>query len=156
MFVLLSPHLSGTAYTQNWVSYEVGLACGLNKPVWVYEHLQDPVQFPIPYLTDYVLYEPQNREHLDAIKRLVESYDPTPSLAGLVLGGLIGGAISGGPGAGVGAVMGAAAFQPKAQGTPLRCPHQNCGVQFRLHTWIQQLQCPACRQKFQINWPMAR
>jgi hypothetical protein len=36
VFLLLSPHLNATAYTQNWVSYEVGLACAMKKPVWVY------------------------------------------------------------------------------------------------------------------------
>lgn len=153
VFLLLSPHLSGTAYTQNWVSYEVGLACALNKPVWVYEHWQDPVHFPVPYLTDYVLYEPQSREHLNAIKHLVERYDPSPSLAGMALGGLIGAALSGGPGAGLGAMIGAAAFQRRAEGCPLRCPHLNCGVQFRLHTWTERLQCPSCRQDVHVNWP---
>ena len=154
LFVLLSPHLSGSPFTQNWLSYEVGLACGMNKPVWVYEHLQNPVQFPIPYLTDYVLYDPSSREHLNAIKRLVEGYDPTPGIAGLVLGGLIGGAISGGAGAGVGAMMGSAAFQRKTQGAPVRCPHQSCGVPFQLHTQVQQLLCPACRQNIDLRWPI--
>jgi hypothetical protein len=47
VFLLLSPHLNATAYTQNWVSYEVGLACAMKKPVWVYEQWQAPVHFPV-------------------------------------------------------------------------------------------------------------
>ena len=158
VFLLLSPYLSETAYTQNWVSYEVGLASALNRPVWVYERWQNPAHFPVPYLTDYVVYDPQSREHLDAVIRLVESYDPGPSLAGLVLGALIGGAISGGAAAAAGALIGgagAAALQRRASGSSVRCPHQNCGIQFRIYNQISQLQCPACRQTFQLNWTTA-
>ena len=36
----------------------VGLACAMKKPVWVYEQWRAPVHFPVPYLTDYVLYDP--------------------------------------------------------------------------------------------------
>ncbi len=61
VFLLLSPHLTGTPYMQNWVAYEVGLACALNKPVWVYEAVNTAAMFPVPYLTDYVFYDPKNR-----------------------------------------------------------------------------------------------
>jgi hypothetical protein len=152
VFVLLSPELSRTPYTQNWVSYEVGLSCALNKPVWVYEQAGNPVNFPIPYLTDYVIYDPRSREHLEAIKRMLESYDPTPNIIGLALGGLIGGLVSGGAGAGLGALLGAAAMQRKPPGIRVRCPHQNCGVTFSIYSPFAQLQCPACRQVFQITW----
>lgn len=151
-FVLLSPHLIETPYTQNWVTYEVGLACALNKPVWVYEQHDAPALFPIPYLTDYILYNPGNREHLDAIKRMVESYDPTATLAGLGLGALIGGLLLGPPGAGIGAMIGGAASQPKTSGSPIRCPYPTCGVQYKIYSRYQQLICPACRQVFSINW----
>lgn len=150
-FVLLSPHLSGTRYTQNWVSYEVGLACALNKPVWVYEQWESPAHFPIPYLTDYIVYSPKNREHLNAIKGLVETYDPSPSLIGLGLGAIVGGALSGGAGAGVGALIGAAALQRKTPGFSIRCPRQTCGVQYKIYSQFQQLICPSCRQPIQFN-----
>jgi hypothetical protein len=153
-FVLLSPHLNSTPYTQNWVSYEVGLACALNKPVWVYEQLEDSVLFPIPYLTDYVVYSPQNRQHLNAIKGLLETYDPSPSLIGLGLGAIIGGALSGGPGAGVGAMLGAAALQRSSGGHPITCPHQTCGIKYKIYSQFQQISCPSCRQTIQINWSM--
>jgi len=39
-------------YTQNWIAYEIGLACALRKDVWV---LCDGVtiNFPVPYLNNY-------------------------------------------------------------------------------------------------------
>lgn len=152
-FVLLSPHLSGTPYTQNWVSYEVGLACALNKPVWVYEPWGAPVLFPIPYLTDYIFYNPTDQQHLDSIKALVETYDPSPAMLGLGLGAIIGGLVSGGPGAGVGAMIGAAVSQRKSPGIPICCPHESCRVQYRIYSQFQQLICPACRQMMQFNLP---
>ncbi len=151
-FVLLSPHLNGTPYTQNWVSYEVGLACALNKPVWVYEQLEGPVLFPIPYLTDYIVYSPKNRGDLNSIKGLVETYDPSPAFLGLGLGAIIGGLLSGGAGAGVGAIMGAAALQRKSLGIPFRCPHETCGVQYKIYSQFQQFACPACRQIIYVDW----
>ena len=56
LFVLLSPEImsSGTPHTGNWVSAEVGLARGLNKPIWVFERLSNPVNFPLPFVDHYV------------------------------------------------------------------------------------------------------
>jgi hypothetical protein len=152
VFLLLSSHLNATAYTQNWVSYEVGLACAMKKPVWVYEQYQAPVHFPVPYLTDYVLYDPTCQEQLSAIKNLVKSYDPSPALAGLILGGLIGGLISGGAGIGVGAIAGGAVLQRRNSGLPVQCPHQNCQIRFNIYSQLHSVLCPACRQMFTLNW----
>lgn len=155
LFVLLSRELQSTPYTQNWVSYEVGLACALNKPVWVYEQWQSPVLFPVPYLTDYVVYDPANREDLNAIKRLIELYDPSPALAGAILGGLLGGLLSGGAGAGAGALLGGAIGQRRPTGAVVRCPNGLCGVTFRVYNHLQSFLCPACRQTFTVHWPAA-
>ena len=153
VFLLLSPELNSSHFTQNWVSYEVGLACMSNKAVWVYEQWQNPVQFPVPYLTDYIVFDRNNRAHMEAIKEHVEKYDPNPVLAGLVLGGLAGAAF-GGVGAGIGAILGAAVAQPKTPGVPTACPYPNCGIHFRIHSNVPQLLCPACRQAFSLNWPV--
>jgi hypothetical protein len=152
VFLLLSPHLNHTSYTQNWVSYEVGLACAMKKPVWVYEQWQAPVHFPVPYLTDYILYDPTCQQQLAAIKNLVNSYDPSPTVAGIILGGLIGGLISGGLGIGVGAIAGGAAFQRRPSGHRIYCPHENCRIAFSIYSQLQSLLCPACRQPFTIKW----
>jgi hypothetical protein len=153
VFLLLSPELNSSNFTQNWVSYEVGLACMSNKPVWVYEQWQNPVKFPVPYLTDYIVFDRNNRAHREAIKQHVEKYDPNPVLAGLALGGLVGAAF-GGVGAGIGALLGAAVAQPKTLGVPTACPYPNCGIHFRVHSNVPQLLCPACRQGFHLNWPV--
>jgi len=154
VFLLLSPGLNSSHFTQNWVSYEVGLACMSNKPVWVYEQWQNPVHFPVPYLTDYIVFDRNNRAHMDAIKQHVEKYDPNPLLAGLALGALAG-APFGGVGASIGAILGLVVAQPKTPpGVPTVCPYSNCGIPFRIHSHVPQLLCPACRQVFDLNWPV--
>lgn len=40
LFVLLSNNLKISPHTQNWVSYEVGIAVEANKEVWVFEDLK--------------------------------------------------------------------------------------------------------------------
>lgn len=48
------------AFTQNWISYEIGVASQQNKDVWVVCD-SIPINFPVPYLTNYVL----NGIHMD-------------------------------------------------------------------------------------------
>jgi hypothetical protein len=163
LFLLLSPHLAGTPYTQNWVSYEVGLACALNKPVWVYEAINSATaMFPVPYFTDYVFYDPRNRQHLNVVKQFVESYDPNPSIVGAALGALIGAVVSGGAGAGLGALIGGGGMealrgtQHRSLSATVKCPHATCGISFRLYSRLQQMACPACRQGLTLNWANAQ
>ncbi len=47
-----------TDYTRNWIIFEVGLAAELNKRLFVLEGKGPPIEFPIPYLTDYMVLEP--------------------------------------------------------------------------------------------------
>lgn len=51
-------------HTQNWISYEVGLACQKGIDVWV---ICDSVRinFPVPYLNNYVLWGIKRKEKDD-------------------------------------------------------------------------------------------
>ena len=40
-------------YTQNWMAYEIGLACQLGIDVWVLCHEGVQVNFPVPYFNNY-------------------------------------------------------------------------------------------------------
>lgn len=69
VFVLLGKNLERPPtytpqFTHNWVNYEVGVAAGSQKPVWVFEQFRDFIHFPIPYVTDYAQY------HLDEIDHI--------------------------------------------------------------------------------------
>ena len=45
-----------TQYTMSWIIFETGLAAALNKPLFVFEKRGSDIEFPIPYLTDYMLF----------------------------------------------------------------------------------------------------
>ena len=74
IFLLLGPSINPehreSAHTQNWVSFEVGLACSCNPPkrVIVFHPAYNPKKdsgydqnkFAIPYFTDYVYYDSNN------------------------------------------------------------------------------------------------
>ena len=48
-----------TDYTENWVMFEVGLAAALKKRLLVFERRGPQITFPIPYVTGYMLFDPQ-------------------------------------------------------------------------------------------------
>jgi hypothetical protein len=60
LFLLVGPELvraqatsaEDWKYTQNWIAYEVGLACALGKDAWVLCDGVD-INFPVPYLNNY-------------------------------------------------------------------------------------------------------
>jgi len=60
LFLLVGPELVKSQeqggddwkYTQNWIAYEVGLACALGIDVWVLCDKVD-INFPVPYLNNY-------------------------------------------------------------------------------------------------------
>ncbi|MDE1767498.1 MAG: hypothetical protein KGI27_14680, partial [Thaumarchaeota archaeon] len=53
---LENPPSATPQYTHNWVNFEVGVAAGCKKPVWVFEDYDEFINFPIPYVTDYCRY----------------------------------------------------------------------------------------------------
>jgi len=63
-----SPYNPGWKFTQNWISYEVGIAHQRNIDIWV---VCDSIQinFPVPYFNNYVPLglEPDSMEYMNAI-----------------------------------------------------------------------------------------
>ena len=63
VFVLLSEHLVLRQHTNNWVSFEIGLASNRKRgkseglDVWVFEPMGEDVSFAVPYCTCYVKYK---------------------------------------------------------------------------------------------------
>lgn len=74
IFVLKGPNIAASLYTSSWVSWEIGVAASMEKDVWVFESLRSPVFMPIPYLTDYVVYDPDDYSHVAFVINLLESY----------------------------------------------------------------------------------
>ncbi|MBA7501459.1 hypothetical protein ES706_00029 [subsurface metagenome] len=159
VFLLLGPNLRGSIFTSNWVSFEVGLACQARKSVWIFEQVKEPVDFPVPYLTNYMLYDPASRVSFERIQEIVQSYDSTPQLAGAALGALLGAAfvavVAGKkgtiPGAFIGGVIGASLTRKTSYGIQIKCPHDDCGISFMLHTKVDNFLCPTCRRAIYIK-----
>jgi len=74
LFVLLSSNLKISDYTQNWVSYEIGIAVEANKQVWVFEDVNNQTIFPIPQVHHYMRYNPFQNESLNYLQTIVRSY----------------------------------------------------------------------------------
>lgn len=67
VFLLLGPNIRSSIHTQNWVAFETGLVCAMGKEVWVFEQYGSNIEFPIPYLTDYLIYNLENRNHFNYV-----------------------------------------------------------------------------------------
>jgi hypothetical protein len=53
LFLLLSRNITRKQQTQNWVSFEIGLASMCIPPIPVFVFEEEEVYFPIPYLSHY-------------------------------------------------------------------------------------------------------
>ena len=152
LFVILSNNLSSSAHTQNWVGVEVGIACALRRPAWVFEELYRRVSFPIPYLTDYVPYDLNDPQLRALISSVARGYNMQPQRASIVgLGGL--GALLFGP-AGLigGAILGVLAGQPQRPPyVDLLCYHIDCKLRFKSYVWLDEMECPACRRTLRFQ-----
>mgnify|MGYP000895428730 CR=1 FL=1 len=60
-------------YTQNWIAYEIGLACQRGIDVWVI--IDDvKINFPIPYFNNYLPVSIKNEESFKYLKGVLEHY----------------------------------------------------------------------------------
>jgi len=123
VFLLLGPNIRSSIYTQNWVAFEVGLACGLNKDTWVFEQPGATIDFPIPYLTDYMIYDLNLKEHFEYVRSTLDGYKrPLPVFP---------------------LFANPRNIRKIPQGTLVIC---SCGVSYSLHTVFEEFYCPSCRQ----------
>ncbi len=63
-----------TDYTRSWIVYEVGLAAAMNRPLYVFERKGTPIHFPIPYVTDYMLFEQEKIGDFLKVRRVVKEW----------------------------------------------------------------------------------
>jgi hypothetical protein len=124
VFVVIGPNVIATPYTSNWVAFEIGLAYSSGVPTWVFEDERQPVDFPVPGLDHWVLFNPNWDEHWDFIRDIMEGYLPrflrprdpfaSPDLY-------------------------------------VQCIHSNCRNTYYLHCRedLRSAKCPSCRQPTQ-------
>lgn len=124
MFVLLGQNITRTPATQIWVGFETGAAASKEAlcPIWVFEPIQHtPIPFPVPFLHHYVPYDPNSSEHREYITSIIKGYQaPIPLFRMFTI--------------------------PKGW-KQVTCPYEGCGISYILHTPIDEIHCPTCRQK---------
>lgn len=129
VFLLLGPNIRSSIHTQNWVAFEVGLACAFGRDVWVFEQGGSYIEFPVPYLTDYMIYDLDIREHFDYVRDLLEGYKrPIPIFPLL--------------------------DDPRTKrniplGRAMSCGA--CGTNYALHTDVTSYNCPSCRTPVEVR-----
>lgn len=69
---LENPPSSTPQYTHNWVNFEVGVAVGCKKPIWVFEESDKSIKFPIPYVTDFCKFDIEKNEHIQQIGDILD------------------------------------------------------------------------------------
>ncbi len=57
VFLFLTEEVLRTEYTKNWVIFECGLASALGKQLFLFERYGDKLDYPIPYLSDYMIFD---------------------------------------------------------------------------------------------------
>lgn len=129
VFLLLGPNIRQSVHTQNWVAFEVGLACAFGKDVWVFEQDGAYIEFPIPYLTDYMIYNLGYKDHFNYVRRVIEGYGRIASIFPLNVD--------------------SRTKRDIPHGIPVTCRYRNCMTSFSLHTDIESFCCPSCRQRLE-------
>ena len=151
VFLFLTDNIVKTEFTHNWVSFEVGVAANAMKRLFVFERLGVPVPYPIPYLTDYMVFAEDDMDDILNIQLLSKKLKETSkSFKGAGIGALIG--IPFGPlglivGSGVGYLYGA---RSKRQIRKVYC--SKCRISFNYHSLkYTKFSCPSCRNEITIQ-----
>ena len=152
VFLFLTDNIVATEYTRNWVMFEVSLTASAQKRLFVFERAGVPIPYPIPYLTDYMIFNADSTNDLLDIQALSKKLAEIPKgvigagmgvLLGLPFGpiGLILGGLAGG-------VLGASAAEEILK---VQCPY--CGLSFNYYSpHYYKFSCPSCRGDILLNF----
>jgi hypothetical protein len=60
-------------FTQNWIAFEIGVACDRGIDVWVVCD-DELINFPVPYLNNYLTVSPRHKESFDFLVENLDMY----------------------------------------------------------------------------------
>ncbi|MCB4792051.1 MAG: hypothetical protein LHV68_09205 [Elusimicrobia bacterium] len=127
-------------HTQNWIAYEIGMACQLELDVWVICENIPRLNFPVPYLNNYIYVNLSGLAflggkptHSDA---KINSFEYLKSVLDQYSKG----------------------YQFPINSKSINCPYKNCGATYNLHNNFHNSQsfiCPQCLQSlsFKVRQP---
>lgn len=135
LFLLfITPNMMNSAYTQNWVSFELGCAYGAKtrpvpepKDIYVFEPF-DQLQFPIPYLDYYILFDPNQDPHWQFIEDMFSEERIYWSRLFPLLWG-----------------------QRPSDQSGIRVICRDCGSEYTLLSKVERLLCPTCRREIELG-----
>ncbi len=116
-------------YTQNWIAYEIGLAC--EKPIDVWAICDDVlINFPMPYINNYLTVSLERRPSFEYLRSVLEKYAK-------------------------GQTFSCPYVNEAGEMFVTTCPWENCGMMFNLHVTIKpwsdterlpssKIRCPHC------------
>jgi hypothetical protein len=138
--------------------FEIGLARQSLKRVFVFERQGTPIPYPIPYVTDYMMFDPGSIDDMLAIQTMAKVLIGRVPVGWVGAGvGAVLGAVFGPLGVGVGAIAGGlighgADAQIESMIPKVNCPNDRCRLHFRYYSPnIENFSCPACKQSITIE-----
>ena len=149
LFLFLTDSVVATPFTQNWVSYEIGLASANLKKLFVFERMGMPVEFPIPYLTDYALFDPDKTEDIMALQNLTKDLGKIGRDLLTAGGGALIGSAFGPIGLVVGGILGYMVGPKRPKQPIVKCSH--CNVTFNYYSTHRVFSCPSCRRDINLE-----
>ena len=154
IFLFLTDNIVATEYTSNWVMYEASLASDSNKRIFVFERRGVPIPYPIPHLTDYMIFDKDSTNDILDIQTLAKKIDKTAKdvFKGVTIGGLAGSPF--GPlGVLIGVLAGGTiAASASEKVLKVKCPHPHCRVSFNSSSpKYSKFKCPSCRAEIYLN-----
>lgn len=111
----------GWAYTQNWIAYEIGLACQLGIDVWA---ICDDVMinFPMPFINNYLTISLAQKKSFNFMRYVLSEYNQ-------------------------GRTFSYPYTSTKGFSHGVICPHSDCRMEFNLQVTYQKgykITCPQC------------
>ena len=153
VFVLLDKEIEHLKHTRDWITWDIGVAKGLGKKVFVFEKSKDygKIGIVIPHLDHLISYDPVSMEWRNYLKPIIESFDDSNNLSTIALRSAAGAALAedkwagGLIGLGIGLIL--SNQGTKTYGQSVQCfkcrstyfIHVGRGVYFR---------CPTCNQPY--------
>jgi len=107
-------------YTQNWIAYEIGIACQRGIDVWaVCDDVS--INFPMPYINNYLTVSLKHEPAFNYLREVLELYErgqtfPFP-------------------------------YAGPFGNTGVKCPYDDCQMEFNLHVSLPRggiIRCPQC------------
>ena len=115
-------------YTQNWIAYEIGLACQQEIDVWA---VCDDVliNFPMPYINNYLTVSLKREPAFKYVKKVLEKYKhghsyPCPYT------------------------------DEGGKNLAVQCPYPDCQIEFNLHVKLPPgfiIRCPQCLRQMKFR-----